>query len=319
MRIKNVVSKIKYCLKTYGLKKTIKKIIAKIYVKIFRKEQLQNKNQEREKYEKWMANNEPNEVELEKQKKAKFNIAKYQTNKDYFNYNAQNEIMKNYKFDYKENDIAIYMESQNFGEKNKVYLKDNNIYFNNKFLMSSEEPRKIKGTHMLNNMMFILAISEILNLDLNKTIQTLKNTEPLEHRMEYVGKYNDIIFYNDAIATIPEATINCINTLEKVDTLICGGMDRGIELDSLIEFLRKSNVRNIICMPETGIYIYNKLKSEKNVYKTEYIEEAVKIAKEVTEKEKICVLSPAASSYNNFKNFEEKGKLYKKCAEDNII
>ena len=66
---------------------------------------------------------------------------------------------------------------------------------------------------MLNNMMFILAASQILGLDLDKTVQTIKNTEPLEHRMEFVGKYNDIYFYDDAIATIPEATINCIKTI----------------------------------------------------------------------------------------------------------
>lgn len=74
MKVKNVVSKIKYCLRVYGLKKTMKKIVLKIYAKIFRKEQLQHIMQEREKYEKWIENNEPNEVELEKQKNAKFKI-----------------------------------------------------------------------------------------------------------------------------------------------------------------------------------------------------------------------------------------------------
>lgn len=256
---------------------------------------------------------------LEDYVKAKFNIAKYQDVGNYFIYNAQNEIMKEYNFNYKENDIAICINDENLNVKNKVYLKENNIYFNNKLLMDSNEPRKIQGMHMLNNMMFILAVSEILNLDLDKTVQTLKNAEPLEHRMEYVGKYDDIIFYNDAIATIPEATINCIKTLENVDTLICGGMDRGVRPDLLIAFLKESNVKNIICMPETGYVIHDYLKDLKNVYKTEKIEEAVLIAKKVTQKGKICVLSPAASSYNSFKNFEEKGNLYKKCVKDNII
>ena len=71
-------------------------------------------------------------------------------------------------------------------------------------------------------------------------------------------------------------------------------------------------------MPETGDAIYDALKYIKNCYKTDSIEEAVKIAKNITEKGKICVLSPAASSYNRFKSFEEKGKLYKKCIS-NII
>lgn len=252
--------------------------------------------------------------------RAKFNIAKHQKEEDYFIYNAENKLMTSYNFKYKENDIGVYLNSDeiNIKLKNKVYLNGENIYFNNKYLMSSDEPRKIKGMHTLNNMMFILGVSMILNLNLAKTIESIKNVEPLEHRMEYVGKFQDIIFYNDAIATIPEATINCINTLEDVDTLICGGMDRGIQYDSFIEFLKFSKISNIICMPETGEKIFEELKLFKRTYRAETIEEAVNISKEVTKKGKICLLSPAASSYNCFKNFEEKGKLFKKYVKSNI-
>ena len=251
--------------------------------------------------------------------KAKFNIAINQKKDGIFIYNAENELMKKYNYKYKESDIAVFFENKEESYvKNKVYLKDNGIYFNNEFLMKADEPRKIKGDHMLNNMMFILAASQILGLNLEKTVQTIKNTEPLEHRMEYVGKFDGIYFYNDSIATIPIATIDCIKTIGNVDTLICGGMDRGVPQDDLIEFLKYSEVRNIICMPETGNVIYDKLKDSRNCYKADSIEKTVQIAKKVTQKEKVCVLSPAASSYNNFKNFEEKGNLYKKCVS-NII
>lgn len=249
---------------------------------------------------------------------AKFNIAKFQNDNNIFIFNAENEIMKNYNFSYKDRDIAIYLNEDEKKYKNKVYLKDENIYFNNELLMNSKEPRKIKGIHMLNNMMFILAVSKILNLDLQKTIETLKNTEGLEHRMEYVGKFGCIEFYNDAIATIPMATINTIKTLDNVNTLICGGMDRGVEQTNLIEFLKTSKVENVICMPETGNIIYSNLKDKKNVFKAETMEEAVQIAKDVTKNNMICLLSPAASSYNSFKSFEEKGKLYKELVKSNI-
>ena len=182
--------------------------------------------------------------------------------------------------------------------------------------MDSREKLNVKGKHMLNNMMFILATSEVLGLDIEKTINTIKNSKPLEHRMEYVGTFDDIIFYDDSIATIPIATIDCIETLENVNTLICGGMDRGVSQKELIDFLEKSNVKNIICMPETGFIIYETLKDKKNVIKAKTMEEAVKISKDVTEKNKICLLSPAASSYNDFKNFEEKGNLFKKLVRE---
>jgi UDP-N-acetylmuramoylalanine--D-glutamate ligase len=65
-------------------------------------------------------------------------------------------------------------------------------------------------------------------------------------------------------------------------------------------------------MSTTGESIYTELvKNRESIYKVETLEEAVKIAKKVTRKNKICLLSPAASSYNQFKNFEERGRKYK--------
>ena len=69
-------------------------------------------------------------------------------------------------------------------------------------------------------------------------------------------------------------------------------------------------------MPETGYYIYKELKDYKRAFKSETLEEAIEIAKNYTSKGKICLLSPAASSYNSFKNFEEKGDLFKKLVQN---
>ena len=161
--------------------------------------------------------------------------------------------------------------------------------------------------------MFALTVSEILELDLPKTVETINSFEPLPHRIERVGIYNDILFYNDAIATIPEATINSIEALEKVDTLIIGGMDRGISFDKFIDYLNNSNIGNLICMPTTGHKIANRINNPNmKVYVIETLDEAVKTAKEVTKKNMICLLSPAAASYGFFKNFKEKGEIYKR-------
>ena len=74
-------------------------------------------------------------------------------------------------------------------------------------------------------------------------------------------------------------------------------------------------------MPKTGEYIYQGLKevSNKKVWLVQNLEEAVKIAKENTKKDTICVLSPAASSYGYFKNFEERGKLFKEFVRKDDI
>lgn len=256
---------------------------------------------------------------FEKYVEAKFNIAKFQKAEDVLIYNEDNEAMQNYHYPYQEKDYAVTLE-QAAPTKNSVYIKENSIYCKDKCIMNLATPLKLKGMHHINNMMFVFAICDILNLDFDKAVQTIQNFEPLEHRMEFVGKVDFVEYYNDSIATIPKATINTIQALEKVNTVIVGGKDRGVSQEELEEFLKNSTVENIICLPKTGEFIYHALKNvaNKQLFMVENLQEAVKIAKEVTREETICVLSPAASSYGYFKNFEERGNLFKKFVLENI-
>lgn len=249
---------------------------------------------------------------FEKYAEAKFNIAKFQTEKDVLIYNQDNLLMQNYHYPYKEKDYAVTLKEKNH-LKNIVYIKENSIYCKEKFVMCLDTPLKLKGMHILNNIMFIFAICDIMNLDFGKAVETIQNFEALEHRMEFVGKVASIEYYNDSIATIPEATINTIKALQNVNTLIVGGKDRGVSQDELTEFLKNSEVQNIICLPKTGEILFNCLKdaTNKQVFLVENLEEAVKIAKKVTKKDMSCVLSPAASSYGYFKDFQERGKMFK--------
>ncbi len=237
---------------------------------------------------------------------AKLNMFKYQDNNDYGLYTSSNETLDKYvqNGNYITNLIDINKE---------LKIENNYIIYDNKKIYDSNSERLLLGKHNLTNIMFVLRLSELLKLDLQKTINTINQFKPLEHRMEYVATINGVKYYNDAIATIPEATINCVEALKDVDTIIFGGMDRGIDYNDLIDFFNKSKIKNFICMPDTGYKIGKEIKS-KNVYMVETLEDAVKKAKEVTKN--ICVMSPAASSYNAFKNFEEKGRIYKELVND---
>lgn len=237
---------------------------------------------------------------------AKLNMFKYQNNSDYGLYTSSNETLDKYvqNGNYITNLIDINKE---------LKIENNYVIYDNKRIYDSNSERLLLGKHNLTNIMFALRLSELLKLDLQKTINTINQFKPLEHRMEYVATINGVKYYNDAIATIPEATINCVEALKDVDTIIFGGMDRGIDYNDLIDFFNKSKIKNFICMPDTGYKIGKEIKS-KNVYMVETLEDAVKKAKEVTKN--ICVMSPAASSYNAFKNFEEKGRIYKELVND---
>jgi UDP-N-acetylmuramoylalanine--D-glutamate ligase len=99
-----------------------------------------------------------------------------------------------------------------------------------------------------------------------------------------------------------------------VDTLLFGGLDRGIDYNDFIAFLNNCDINNLVGLPETGHMIIEALKKlgcNKNMLCADDMVHAVKLCSEVTEKGKACLFSPAAASYNYYKNFEEKGKHYK--------
>ena len=254
---------------------------------------------------------------------AKINIGRFQKENDYFIYNVDNKLIEEC-IDEINNSKHIKYEVSFKGNINKesnskkVYILNDYIYIDDNKIYNTNEKRNLIGDHQLNNIMFVLAVSDILKLDMKESIKSINSFKGLEHRMEYVGKYDDIIYYNDSIATIPEATINSVNALKNVNTLIFGGMDRGINYNDFIDYLNTGIVENLICMPDTGYKIAEKLNGKTNVFKVDTLEEAVEIARKVTKKKKICLLSPAAASYGFFKNFIEKGNKYKELVRKKV-
>ena len=253
---------------------------------------------------------------------AKYNIFKFQNDNDFSIYNMDNIIIQNLLKEEKIHSKQIGITFENKENNNSIFIKDNFIvYKENNFeykLYDVNSDRKLLGNHNLFNIMACLSICKILNLDIAKATLAINNFETLPHRMEFVGEYNGIKYYNDSIATIPEATISCVESLKDVHTLIIGGMDRKIDYSNFIKFILESKIENIICMPDVGTFIGNeilKIQKEKNYFKKIYIaqtmEEVVDISKKVTKQNNICLLSPAASSYGFFKNFKERGEKFK--------
>lgn len=228
---------------------------------------------------------------------AKLNICKYQTSNDYFIYNSDDELLESKICNVNSNKIKVT-------KKDGIPLLINNS--------------NMKGDSSIYNIRFTIEVAKLFNLDLNKVYESINSFKTLPHRMEYVGKYNDIIFYDDAIATIPEACINSIEALKTVDTLIFGGLNRGVDLTYFTDYLNNGKVRNLICMPSTGHTIGNKITNKDIfIYIVNDMEEAVTRAYEVTRKDMICLLAPAAASYEYYKNFEEKGNHYQELVKKN--
>ena len=241
----------------------------------------------------------------------KMNMFKYQDNNDIGIYGSSNEeLSKQVNENQFQGNFYKFQENNQNIDAKTAYIDNNNVMFQGEKLYNIDSPRKLVGVHNLKNIMAVLLISRLLNLDINKAIKVIANFNSLPHRLEYVGTHNEVIYYNDTIATIPEATIEGVKSLKNVNTLIFGGMDRGINYEKLIDFLENCDIENIICMPTTGTKIGKQLKTSKNIVFVETLEEAVQCAKSMTRKNTICLLSPAAPSYEYYKNFEAKGEAY---------
>lgn len=206
----------------------------------------------------------------------------------------------------KKDDIVIYSN-----ENQLVCSYINKYAIGKKFSFPYDYDAKsnLLGEHNKKNIMAARLVARACGVDENSIKKSISEFKGLPHRLEFIGEVDGIKYYNDSISTIPEATIMAIKSLENVETVLIGGLDRGIHYEKLTEFLEKSDVKNIILMYDTGRRIEKMLKRD-GVYYAEDLKSAVSLAKRITEKGKTCLMSPAAASYGAFKNFEERGKAF---------
>ncbi len=167
------------------------------------------------------------------------------------------------------------------------------------------------------NILPAIGVAASLKLKKKVIIDGLATYSPLPHRLQYLGTVQDIKFVNDSISTIPQATIAAVQALKKVGSLIIGGNDRKINYEALITFLPSQKIKHIVFFDKAGARIYKELKSKNpkfldriNCIVTSNFEEVVQSCLMHTPKDTYCLLSPAASSYGIFKNFEERGRIF---------
>ncbi len=185
------------------------------------------------------------------------------------------------------------------------------------------QDRFLRGIHNLKNILAASTCAMLAGLDPENIADGILTFKGLEHRLEYVGEFGGIHFYNDSIATIPEACMEAVRAIPDVDTLVAGGFDRGIDYSELALFLASSQVRNIILVGEAGLRIGALLEScahqAKSVFPIQCFDEFRTIAFRETRPGSVCLLSPAAASYDEFNNFEERGKRFRELVSGKVL
>ncbi len=203
----------------------------------------------------------------------------------------------------------------------KDQIKSEMIEINTEAYLQFLNTESQKITH-LSNIVAILELAKLLGISEDVVRRTFSDYKGLSHRLEYVGNYLGIDFYDDSIATVPEATIHALHTLgEKVETLILGGLNRGIGFEKIGKALVSSSVKNVVLFPDSGEEIRREvLKSDANsdiiFLSTDKMEEAIRFAFEKTMSGGICLLSPASPSFNMFKDYKERGEAFKEAIKN---
>ena len=172
------------------------------------------------------------------------------------------------------------------------------------------------GQHNVDNVRGAITVTSLCGVTYREAEDAIHSFQALPHRLQKIGTFKEITFYDDAISTTPESTIAALEAIPDIQTIFLGGEDRGYDFLELASELRETGVKNIVLFPDSGSRIKTALlevdDSFWNIFETKSMEEAVSFAYEHTAAHSVCLLSTASPSYSIWKNFIEKGDQFQK-------
>jgi len=250
---------------------------------------------------------------------AKMNIGRYQSKEDTLIYSALNQEIPERLKGYKGRLIPI---TKNEAVRPGLIVTSNGIDLVDGFdtvHLDQSIKRHLMGDHNLINIGVAVYITFLLGYKQSETREKVIETFPgLPHRLAFVARVDGVNFYNDSISTIPQATLAAIHALEKVDSVIIGGMDRGVDYGCLVDYINSHELLKVILLPTTGHQLYKRLKCPERLFLVKDMEEGVATGKAITVKDGICLLSPAAASYDVYKNFELRGRHFESLVKQTL-
>lgn len=187
-------------------------------------------------------------------------------------------------------------------------------YFDGKddYEVMSVDDMHLFGNHNYENVMAAIVMTIEAGVPLNIIINVIKDFMGVEHRIEYVRDKNGVRYYNDSKGTNPDSSIKALEAMSRPTILIAGGYDKHSEFDEFIEAF-DNKVKLMVLLGQTADKIEETAVRHgfTNIIKTDSLEKAVKICAENAVSGDVVLLSPACASWGMFKNYEERGKLFK--------
>jgi UDP-N-acetylmuramoylalanine--D-glutamate ligase len=170
------------------------------------------------------------------------------------------------------------------------------------------------GEHNLYNLAAATEVAKVLEIQQKDIDKVLKAFKGVSNRQEFVRELNGVKYFNDTTATMPDAVIAAIKTFSQEFSngrliLICGGQNKGLEYEELAEEIKK-NVDAIVMLPGTASERIEKLLGIEKINGVSSMQEAVAMAQKLAKPGDVVVLSPAAASFNLFKNEFDRGNQF---------
>ncbi|MCA9372928.1 UDP-N-acetylmuramoyl-L-alanine--D-glutamate ligase [Candidatus Woesebacteria bacterium] len=174
---------------------------------------------------------------------------------------------------------------------------------------------KVIGRHTIANLLPSVLISELLEIPTEKIIAGLASFVGLPHRLQFVTEQDGVRYYNDSLATTPEAAVAALRAFDQQPViLIAGGFDRGLNYASLAQAIIQSSVKAVLLLPTTGEKIAHELSrnysDELLIDQVPTLTIAVERAKQLAQPGDIVLLSPASASFNQFKDYADRGNQF---------
>jgi UDP-N-acetylmuramoylalanine--D-glutamate ligase len=193
-----------------------------------------------------------------------------------------------------------------------AWVRDGNIVFRDgsgqrELMQVSEIP--LKGAHNLENVLAAVCAGALMGCAADKIRQAVRDFKAVEHRLEYVATIRGVDYYNDSKATNVDATIKALESFPANIHLILGGKDKGSDYTLLNDLLRQ-RVKRVYTIGAAAAKIESQIKGVEIVH-AETLENAIRKANAVAKAGDVVLLAPACASFDQFKSYEHRGRVFK--------
>jgi UDP-N-acetylmuramoylalanine--D-glutamate ligase len=201
--------------------------------------------------------------------------------------------------------------------KQGAFVHDGRVFFRDgagqkEIMLVSEIP--LKGAHNVENVLAAVCIGALLRCEPERIRKAVHEFKAVEHRLEHVATIEGVEYFNDSKATNVDATIKALESFPANIHVILGGKDKGSDYSVLKDLLR-ARAKRVYTIGAAAAKIESQIQGSTEIDHAETLEDAIKHASEAAKPGDVILLAPACASFDQFRNYEHRGKVFKEVVK----